>query len=41
MLAREGVQTGIDLDALHGVVAWLGDALGRKPSTSPPEGEMQ
>lgn len=39
MLAREGVQTGIDVDALLEVVAWLDDALGRKSQHATPEGE--
>ena len=29
-LHREGVETGVDLDALIGVAAWVADALGRR-----------
>ena len=29
-LEREGVETGVDLDALIGVAAWLAELLGRR-----------
>ena len=30
LLHREGIETGVDLDALTGVATWLAETLGRR-----------